>query len=487
MRKIAILSFLIIIASITSSCGKKHEEAEQLTETTAIIQTTSQPREAARLEITGTTKPSTKNTGSGIKGGTNQNDAVLLPMDTKLYSKVNSSGTSWFAFTTTDLENATYAITTVNKTAGTSYLRTTVYDKDGNRLGYEDAYSSGKATTVTMNNLRPNTTYYITLTENDPNNTIYYMIRIKNPNIKTTGYNTVENLSEAKGAENTKSNTIVHGTNQDDAVFIPLNAKVSDEVRNGEIAWFAFTTNTKENAEYKFTTTNESTGTSYLRTEIFDEYGKRLEYGDAYSDGKASTISINKLPPKTTYYIALSENNSNDIIHYSLNIQAPQTTSESSADNIAANVAEIENAEKGDLVFETPFELTETQVMFVAEQATFVNETAAKEALKPVADVILAHPNHSVLLAGTTATDGSQEKRVELSNKRAEAVKNLLIQSFGVPETQLRTIGLGFEADPFVRGNDRDANGKFVETEGAKNRRVVVLDVNDPIAQRLLQ
>lgn len=43
------------------------------------------------------------------------------------------------------------------------------------------------------------------------------------------------------------------------------------------------------------------------------------------------------------------------------------------------------------------------------------------------------------------------------------------------------------EADPFVRGQDRDANGKFVESEGAKNRRVIVMDANDPIAQELLK
>ena len=47
-------------------------------------------------------------------------------------------------------------------------------------------------------------------------------------------------------------------------------------------------------------------------------------------------------------------------------------------------------------------------------------------------------------------------------------------------------MGLGYEADPFVRGQDRDANGKFVESEGAKNRRVIVMDTNDPIAQELL-
>lgn len=101
------------------------------------------------------------------------------------------------------------------------------------------------------------------------------------------------------------------------------------------------------------------------------------------------------------------------------------------------------------------------------------------------AEVILAYPDHPILLAGTMATNSTQEECVDLSNCRA-AVKDLLVSAFGVPEDQLTTIGLGFEADPFVRGQDRDANGKFAESEGAKNRRVIVMDANDPIAQELL-
>lgn len=143
--------------------------------------------------------------------------------------------------------------------------------------------------------------------------------------------------------------------------------------------------------------------------------------------------------------------------------------------------------EEEPLVFETPFEFNSTQVMFVANEAAFLDEEAAKAALQPVAEVILAHPDHPILLAGTTATEGDQAGCVELSNLRAAAVKDLLVSAFGVPEDQLQSVGLGYEADPFVRGQDRDANGNFIESEAAKNRRVVVMDANDPIAQELLQ
>ena len=91
------------------------------------------------------------------------------------------------------------------------------------------------------------------------------------------------------------------------------------------------------------------------------------------------------------------------------------------------------------------------------------------------------------MIAGTTATYGDQASSVDLSEKRAEAVKELLINTYDVPESQLKSIGLGYEQDPFTRGKDIDGTGNFVESEAKKNRRVVILDAEDPIAQELLE
>lgn len=66
-------------------------------------------------------------------------------------------------------------------------------------------------------------------------------------------------------------------------------------------------------------------------------------------------------------------------------------------------------------------------------------------------------------------------------------MKNLLVKTYKVPDSQLQTVGLGYEADPFERGADVNSNGDFVESEGKKNRRVVILDVDDPIAQEILR
>lgn len=104
---------------------------------------------------------------------------------------------------------------------------------------------------------------------------------------------------------------------------------------------------------------------------------------------------------------------------------------------------EEEKKQKNTFVFETPFEINETQVQFVPNKAEFLDKVKAKTALKPVAEASLAAPEHSVMSADTTATDGPQNTAVTRSEQRAQAAK--------------------------------------------QNRRVVILDAEDPIAQELLK
>ena len=325
MKKIVALLLVFTLGLAITSCGKKNETAKMQQETTSITETTPQPKEGAKVEVSSNTKSKSVASGSDVTGGTNQNDAVLLPLEKKLYGTISNGGPLWFAFTTGSGENTTYSVTTVNKTTGTAYLRTAIFDDKGNSIKSGDANSNGVASAIHMDNLLPNTKYYISLTERDSKNTIHYMLRITERTSQGNGRDSSESIMGGKGNVGAQGGELIPGTNQDDAALVPLNAKISDTVRDGVVSWFAFTTNSAENAEYKFTTVNEASGTSYLRTAIYDEYGKQLKQGDASSDGKASTISINKLPPNTTYYIAMSENNSKDIIHYTLSIQAPET------------------------------------------------------------------------------------------------------------------------------------------------------------------
>ena len=219
----------------------------------------------------------------------------------------------------------------------------------------------------------------------------------------------------------------------------------------------------------------------YYRTidfSLYNEMGDQVWESGTNDDGSVTVRQV-QLSPQTTYYGAIEQlagNKGSLIFRVSSHITQPDTAAEIQR--------ETETVEE--LVFEEPFSLDETQIMFVSNKAIFVDEEAAKAALAPVAEVILAHPDHPILLAGTTATDGEQESCVRLSSQRAEAVKNLLVSAYGVPADQLLTVGLGYAADPFPRGQDRDSKGNFVESEAVKNRRVVVLDANDPTAQAIL-
>ena len=483
MKQIAawILAWMLVFT--LTGCGGKDasdEPAQEETLQTEEADSAKQPDNGS-LTVVSDGLEETAEQGETLRGGTNQNDAVLLPLNTRLTGKATQEGGLWYAFTTGSAENATYKITAVNKTLGTGNLDLRVYDAYGKTI--HDPYGSplqatqvGRASTLSLE-LPPDTTYYIYIWS-EKEDSIEYSLIIRDPEEQKTGYSTAGSVSEAVGA--VAGQEISAGTNQDDGGMIPLEAQLSGKVSNNLGQWFAFTTNSVENATYEITTVNITPGTGNLDLRVYDVYGSTMHdpYGaplQAAQDGKAATLSL-ELPPNTTYYIYIWADKG-DSIQYTLRIHGPE---EPTAESGTATV------EQEPLVFETPFELNSTQVMFKAESDAFINEEAAKEALKPVAEVILAHPDHKILLAGTTATDGSQQARVELSNRRAAAVKGLPVSDFGVPEDQLLTIGLGFEADPFVRGQDRDANGKFVESEGAKNRRVVVMDVNDPIAQELL-
>ena len=406
-----------------------------------------------------------------VTGGSERESAEEVPLDTKLKGKTVREETQWFSFTTDETENATYAITSVNQTPETSDLRLSVYDEEENQLNQYplDAGHWGGAATLNLD-LLPETTYYVKVWA-DKGDVISYSLILRSPEGQEPENNVAQPGPEAKDELE-----IFAATNQDDAQLIPLNARLDGKVSRGEGQWYAFSTNSAENATYRLTTVNMTRGTGALNLKVLNQYGEQMhQYTlNAEQSGKASTLDL-ELPASTTYYIYIWADKK-DTIQYTLKIHGPEE--QSTAGSVTV--------EEEPLVFETPFELNSTQVMFKAESDAFLDEAAAKEALKPVAEVILAHPDHPILLAGTTATDGDQQARVDLSNRRAAAVKNLLVSAFGIPEDQLTTIGLGFEADPFVRGQDRDANGKFVESEGAKNRRVIVMDANDPIAQELL-
>ena len=430
-----------------------------------------------------------------VEPGSSQSAALYIPLQTTVFG-TSTGNYSYFAFTTTEKENEAYYITVVNCTVGSDRILACMYDRFGNALHpternndydmlYTDtpicvAYEDGTANTGMIDTLEPQTTYYIRVSADEQTD---FSFRVSTIDEESDRYHTSSVFEMAKNPLE-ETDEYYAGTNQTVATMLKTNTSYYGTVTDGT-DWVAFTTDETESLSYTLTAQKLSESTNNIFVCLIDEYGNALvpaERQNSYyayamdtpfcypgGDGAENSGVSSPLEPNTTYYIRIDGDSGTD---YMIMIGKPDTMEETE--------------ETAETVFNIPFELNETQVRFVGDEANFIDENEARAALAPVAEIILAHPGHPILIAGTTATVGKQEECLELSQQRADAVKNMLVQEFGVPADQLITIGLGYAADPFVRGWDVDANGNQVETEAAKNRRVVVLDADSELGQQIL-
>lgn len=252
-------------------------------------------------------------------GGSDLKSAQSIPLDTKLKGKTAVQEAQWYSFTTDETENATYAITSVNQTQGTGSLRLIVCDEEENQLHRYtlDAEQNGTAATLQLD-LMPETTYYMKVWANE-GDVISYSVIIRSPQ----GQQPENNLAQP-GPEAKEGLEIFAATNQDDAQLVPLNARMEGKVKGEERQWYAFATNSAENATYRLTSVNMTRGTGNLNLNVFDQYGQGMNRYTlkAGQDGKAATLDL-ELPPDTTYYFYLTAE-SGDAIQYSLTIQTPE-------------------------------------------------------------------------------------------------------------------------------------------------------------------
>lgn len=89
--------------------------------------------------------------------------------------------------------------------------------------------------------------------------------------------------------------------------------------------------------------------------------------------------------------------------------------------------------------------------------------------LKSIADVLKENEAVKVKIIGHTDSDGDDAKNMELSKRRAAAVKSELVRTFGIDASRMETDGAG-ESKPIVT-NDTPANK-------AQNRRVEFVKTN---------
>ena len=113
--------------------------------------------------------------------------------------------------------------------------------------------------------------------------------------------------------------------------------------------------------------------------------------------------------------------------------------------------------------------LRDGTVGFVPDQAVFRDPGQARAVLTDYAKEIAN--GRRAMLTGTTASAGTPEYRLRLSQQRANAVRDLLV-SLGAPADRIGTQGLGSDFPGYVK--DRDAQGNLDPIPAAQNRQVII-------------
>lgn len=153
------------------------------------------------------------------------------------------------------------------------------------------------------------------------------------------------------------------------------------------------------------------------------------------------------------------------------------TSSGLQANVISFDPAILESNEGGD-IFAEPVVLTEAQVTFIGDTAKYRYPEEAESVLKPIADFFMSN-DVTILLCGTTAGDTNNAYTMELSQARAEAVKQSLVD-LGVDPSRIIAVGLG-STDPWhIFGIPTS------DPAASCNRKVVLLDASSQTALEIL-
>jgi outer membrane protein OmpA-like peptidoglycan-associated protein len=113
----------------------------------------------------------------------------------------------------------------------------------------------------------------------------------------------------------------------------------------------------------------------------------------------------------------------------------------------------------------------DNSVGFQPDTAEFRDRNAARGVLAPFAQFVQAGPNNRLALTGTSARAGTQEGQVDLSTRRAEAVKALLVE-LGAPADRITTRGVGSQFPGYV--DDVGPDGRQLPGPASQNRTVIV-------------
>ena len=135
-------------------------------------------------------------------------------------------------------------------------------------------------------------------------------------------------------------------------------------------------------------------------------------------------------------------------------------------------ILELASARRALQVEETATSLTmklEGDVLFDFDKATVM--PAAEKLLETVATVLGEFPEGKVTVEGYTDSKGSEKVNLDMSQRRADAVKSWLVKKKSIPEKMITTQGFG-ETNPVAPNTNPDGSDN---PEGRQqNRRVQI-------------
>lgn len=130
--------------------------------------------------------------------------------------------------------------------------------------------------------------------------------------------------------------------------------------------------------------------------------------------------------------------------------------------------------------FDKAIVIPEEKVQYLPDSAEFLYPDLATTTIQPVADFLLEHPEHNILLYGTCAGDVDSDYTLWLSRARAESVKDVLCD-FGIEENRITVATIKVADDPYYQF------GLGTGAEASVNRKtVMILDLTTEFAQQIL-
>lgn len=127
----------------------------------------------------------------------------------------------------------------------------------------------------------------------------------------------------------------------------------------------------------------------------------------------------------------------------------------------------------------------EKSIAFNPGTAELADKSTAKDALNYVVEYMNAHTDFKLLVCGTTACWGGKDYCMNLSNDRATAVCQLLINDFGIDKSRVQAVGVGYSFDDFYT-YDQTPDGELDDDIAPVNRSVKLVDLDSDTAARIL-